>query len=325
MPTHWMSFFPFQKLVSQTESITYRHRVFDLDFVDEYHNSAKNKHIWRRFLENSPDEHDIWKFSITHPIPTQYRARIWRNMPMHHSSGSKPQKSISPKTALSIRTDVARTPWLILPSDFRTIENVLIDFARKNPRVGYFQGLNLLATVPTLVGFNGLETSDLLNNFFRDDCQQDTPDSLSVFCSQVDCTVFVLRESLPVIYEKFQSVGVDLTLLAFDAYLSLFTSVMPLFAVLRVWDFLLLSPEGAVRLDRSTPNAAVVSCLFAFISCIFLPVVEQQKTSVLSVYFMKLKTVSDSDIQEILLTAKEYMDLVRNALIKMVSLKAQLI
>ncbi|VDB90834.1 unnamed protein product [Peniophora sp. CBMAI 1063] len=145
-----------------------------------------------------------------------------------------------------IEKDVGRTMPLNLffggdGAGVGKLRRVLVAYSRRNPGVGYCQGMNLLAATLLLVhaaeedafwAFTALLERVLPTGFF-------SPTLLpSRACPLV--LLELVREHLPKLFVHLQELGIDLPAICFSWFLSLFTDCLPIETLFRAWDVLIV-------------------------------------------------------------------------------------
>ncbi|KAG1866164.1 rab-GTPase-TBC domain-containing protein [Suillus subluteus] len=108
------------------------------------------------------------------------------------------------------------------------LRRVLRAYSRRNPAVGYCQGMNLVTSTLLLRSLNGY----FLTDFF----------SPSLLPSRA-CPLVLLEyvhETMPRLYTHLTGLGVDLPAICFSWFLSLFTDCLPIETLFRVWDVFLV-------------------------------------------------------------------------------------
>ncbi|KAF8313582.1 TBC-domain-containing protein [Clavulina sp. PMI_390] len=129
------------------------------------------------------------------------------------------------------------------------LRRVLQAYSRRNPEVGYCQGMNLIASTLLLVYANEEDA------FWMLVCVMEHLLPTEFFGSSLlvsrACPLVLLdfvQERLPKLYNHLQDLGVDLAAICFSWFLSLFTDCLPVDTLFRVWDVLFL--EGMDVLFR---------------------------------------------------------------------------
>ncbi|KAG1821031.1 rab-GTPase-TBC domain-containing protein [Suillus subaureus] len=121
------------------------------------------------------------------------------------------------------------------------LRRVLRAYSRRNPAVGYCQGMNLVTSTLLLVHADEEEAfwvlSAIIERILPDDFF-----SPSLLPSRA-CPLVLLeyvQETMPRLYAHLTSLGVDLPAICFSWFLSLFTDCLPIETLFRVWDVFLV-------------------------------------------------------------------------------------
>ncbi|KAI9083205.1 hypothetical protein K1719_034737 [Acacia pycnantha] len=147
-----------------------------------------------------------------------------------------------------IDQDLTRTfpghPWLDTPEGHAALRRVLVGYSFRDSDVGYCQGLNYVAALLLLV----MKTEEdvfwmlavLLENVLVNDCYTN-----NLSGCHVEQRVFkdLLAKKCPSIASHLESMGFDVSLVATEWFLCLFSKSLPSETTLRVWDVLFY--EGA--------------------------------------------------------------------------------
>ncbi|KAI0291382.1 rab-GTPase-TBC domain-containing protein [Multifurca ochricompacta] len=187
-------------------------------------------------------------------IPLAYRAKVW----LESSGGLEMQEpgvfvELLAQTdtdgggvVREIDKDVGRTMPLNMffggdGAGVQKLRRVLIAYSRRNPTVGYCQGMNLVASTLLLVHADEEEAFWVLaalverilpEGFF-------SPTLLPSRACPLVLLDFV-HEGIPKLAAHLAELGIDLPAICFSWFLSLFTDCLPVETLFRVWDVLLL-------------------------------------------------------------------------------------
>lgn len=197
-------------------------------------------------------------------VPPVLRPKIWLSV-----SGAAKKRSTVPETyydelirategkttpaTRQIDHDLPRTfpchPWLNSDKGQASLRRVLVGYSFRDSEVGYCQGLNYVAALLLLV----MKTEEdafwmlavLLENVLVSDCYTDTLSGC-----HVEQRVFkdLLAKKCPRIAAHLEAMGFDVSLVATEWFLCLFSKSLPSETTLRVWD--ILFNEGANVLFR---------------------------------------------------------------------------
>ncbi|KAH8984360.1 TBC-domain-containing protein [Lactarius hatsudake] len=187
-------------------------------------------------------------------VPLAYRAKVW----LEASGALEMQEpgvfaellaladSDGGGVVREIDKDVGRTMPLNMffggdGVGVQKLRRVLIAYSRRNPAVGYCQGMNLVASTLLLVHadeeaafwvLTALVERILPDGFF-------SPTLLpSRACPLV--LLDLVQDGMPKLAAHLAELGIDLPAICFSWFLSLFTDCLPVETLFRVWDVLLL-------------------------------------------------------------------------------------
>lgn len=192
-------------------------------------------------------------------IPPTLRPKVWLSV-----SGAAKKRSTVPESyyedlvlatlgkvtpsTKQIDHDLPRTfpthPWLDTLEGQATLRRVLVGYSFRDSEVGYCQGLNYVAALLLLV----MKTEEdafwmlavLLENVLVNDCYTD-----NLSGCHVEQRVFkdLLAKKCPRIAAHLEAMGFDVSLVATEWFLCLFSKCLPSETTMRVWD--VLFNEGA--------------------------------------------------------------------------------
>ncbi|GAB2285221.1 hypothetical protein Dimus_019674 [Dionaea muscipula] len=192
-------------------------------------------------------------------IPPVWRPKVWLTL-----SGAAKKKSTVPESYYSdlikatagevtaatkqIDHDLPRTfpghPWLDTPEGHAALRRVLVVYSFRDSYVGYCQGLNYVAALLLLV----MKTEEdafwmlavLLENVLVNDCYTN-----NLTGCHVEQRVFkdLLAKKLTKVAAHLEELEFDVSLVATEWFLCLFSKSLPSETTLRVWDILFY--EGA--------------------------------------------------------------------------------
>ncbi|KAI0696448.1 rab-GTPase-TBC domain-containing protein [Cytidiella melzeri] len=197
---------------------------------------------------NREDRRDFDRL-IRNGIPLAYRSKVW----FECSGGLEMQEpglfadllsqvDESSSVVREIEKDVGRTMPLNMffgktGAGVDKLRRVLKAYSRRNPAVGYCQGMNLVASTLLLVHADEEEAFWMLCAIIERVLPVDFF-SPSLICSRA-CPLVLLdyvREILPKLHAHLTNLGVDLGAICFSWFLSLFTDCLPIETLFRVWD-----------------------------------------------------------------------------------------
>ncbi|KAF8574944.1 TBC-domain-containing protein [Ramaria rubella] len=183
-------------------------------------------------------------------IPLVYRAKVWLEcsgaLAMAEPGAFKDLLEDAIKEGgiaiTEIEKDVGRTMPLnvFFGGDgvgVDKLRRVLRAYSRRNPGVGYCQGMNLVTSTLLLVH------ADEEDAFWNLACiiEKHLPEdffSPSLLVSRA-CPLVLLdyvRDLMPAVFDHLMDLGVDLPAICFSWFLSLFTDCLPVETLFRVWD-----------------------------------------------------------------------------------------
>ena len=193
-------------------------------------------------------------------IPVAMRAKIWAE-----SSGAATLRvpgyyedlvengEDDPTIATQIQMDITRT--LTDNIFFRTgpgvqkLNEVLLAYSRRNPVVGYCQGMNLITACLLLIMPTAEDAFWVLATMIEDILPQHYYDQ-HLLTSRADQTVLraYVSEILPRLSAHLSELEIELEALTFQWFLSVFTDCLSAEALFRVWDVVLCMHDGSTFL-----------------------------------------------------------------------------
>lgn len=193
-------------------------------------------------------------------VPVALRAKIWAEcsgasalrVPGYYDDLVR-QGHDDPEILAQIQMDIHRT--LTDNVFFRTgpgvakLEEVLIAYSRRNPEIGYCQGMNLVTASLLLIMPTAEDAFWLLTSIVENILPQGYYSS-TLLASRAD--QLILRHYVSVLLPKLSShldnLGIELEALTFQWFLSVFTSCLSAEALFRVWDVVLCLNDGSTFL-----------------------------------------------------------------------------
>ncbi|KAL4074944.1 rab-GTPase-TBC domain-containing protein [Scleroderma yunnanense] len=204
-------------------------------------------------LSSSRDERREFDRLIRGGIPLAYRSKLW----LECSGGLEmrepglfadllAQSNIHELVATEIEKDVGRTMPLNIffggdGAGVNKLRRVLTAYSRRNPAVGYCQGMNLVTSTLLLAHADEEEAFWVLCAIIEHILPEDFF-SPSLLPSRA-CPLVLLdyvQESLPKLSIHLSNLGVDLPAICFSWFLSLFTDCLPIETLFRIWDIFLV-------------------------------------------------------------------------------------
>ncbi|KAL1883035.1 hypothetical protein VTK73DRAFT_110 [Phialemonium thermophilum] len=195
-------------------------------------------------------------------IPVAYRAKIWTEcsgasvlrVPGHYESlVGPPSDRDDPQVVSQIQADITRT--LTDNIFFRKgpgvskLKEVLLAYSRRNPDVGYCQGMNLVAANLLLIVPSAKDAFWILASMIENILPANYYDH-SLLASRADQQVLrgFVAEVLPKLSQHFDELSIDLETMTFQWFLSIFTDCLSAEALFRVWDVVLCTNDGSTFL-----------------------------------------------------------------------------
>jgi hypothetical protein len=193
-------------------------------------------------------------------IPVVMRAKVWAE-----ASGAATLRvpgyyedlvnngETDPTIATQIQMDITRT--LTDNIFFRTgpgvqkLNEVLLAYSRRNPEVGYCQGMNLITACLLLIMPTAEDAFWVLATMIEDILPQHYYDQ-HLLTSRADQSVLraYVGEILPRLSAHLDELGIELEALTFQWFLSVFTDCLSAEALFRVWDVVLCMHDGSTFL-----------------------------------------------------------------------------
>ena len=193
-------------------------------------------------------------------IPVNMRAAIWveGSGALHLRTPGYYEDLVNngeddPTIATQIQMDITRT--LTDNIFFRTgpgvqkLQEVLLAYSRRNPEVGYCQGMNLIAACLLLIMPTPEDAFWVLTAMIEEILPQHYYDQ-HLLTSRADQTVLrsYVSEILPRLSAHLDELEIELEALTFQWFLSVFTDCLSAEALFRVWDVVLCMHDGSTFL-----------------------------------------------------------------------------
>ncbi|KAI5981945.1 rab-GTPase-TBC domain-containing protein [Pisolithus albus] len=204
-------------------------------------------------LSSSRDERKEFDRLVRGGIPLVYRSKLW----LECSGGLEMRepglfadllaRTYAHEPAVTeIEKDIGRTMPLNIffggdGAGVNKLHRVLTAYSRRNPIVGYCQGMNLVASTLLLVHADEEEAFWVLCAIVEHILPEEFF-SPSLLPSRA-CPLVLLdyvQEFLPKLFAHLSVLGVDLPAICFSWFLSLFTDCLPIETLFRVWDVFLV-------------------------------------------------------------------------------------
>ncbi|EUC47570.1 hypothetical protein COCMIDRAFT_24589 [Bipolaris oryzae ATCC 44560] len=193
-------------------------------------------------------------------IPVHMRAAIWAegSGALHLRTPGYYEDLVNngeddPAIATQIQMDITRT--LTDNIFFRTgpgvqkLQEVLLAYSRRNPEVGYCQGMNLIAACLLLIMPTPEDAFWVLTAMIEEILPQHYYDQ-HLLTSRADQSVLrqYVAEILPRLSAHLDELEIELEALTFQWFLSVFTDCLSAEALFRVWDVVLCMHDGSTFL-----------------------------------------------------------------------------
>lgn len=190
-------------------------------------------------------------------IPVAFRSKIWSECSgaiVHRIPGyyedlvNRPEDQDDEQIVAQIKADITRT--LTDNIFFRKgpgvgkLNEVLLAYSRRNPDVGYCQGMNLVVANLLLITPSAEDAFWLLVALVEHILPSGYFDH-SLLASRADQQVLrqFVSEVLPKLSAHFEELSIDLETMTFQWFLSVFTDCLSAEALFRVWDVVLCTPH----------------------------------------------------------------------------------
>lgn len=195
-------------------------------------------------------------------IPVLMRSKIWAEcsgatnlrVPGYYDDlVSQPESEDNPEVAQQIRADINRTLtdniFFRKGPGVQKLNEVLLAYSRRNPDVGYCQGMNLIAANLLLIMPSAEEAFWILACIIEKILPSGYYDH-SLLASRADQQVLrsYVAEVLPRLSAHFDDLGIALETMTFQWFLSVFTDCLSAEALFRVWDVVFCFGDGSTFL-----------------------------------------------------------------------------
>ena len=194
-------------------------------------------------------------------IPVAYRAKIWAEcsgasalrVPGYYDDLVANNSNDDPSIVSQIQMDIYRTltdnVFFRRGPGVSKLNEVLLAYSRRNPEVGYCQGMNLIAASLLLIMPTAEDAFWLLTSLIENLLPRHYYDH-SLLASRADQAVLrqYVCEVLPKLSAHLEDLGIELEALTFQWFLSVFTDCLSAEALFRVWDVVLCFNDGSTFL-----------------------------------------------------------------------------
>ena len=193
-------------------------------------------------------------------IPVAYRSKIWAEcsgatalrVPGYYDDLVASEID-DPVIVSQIQMDITRTltdnVFFRKGPGVTKLNEVLLAYSRRNPQVGYCQGMNLITASLLLVMPTAEDAFWLLTTIIENVLPQHYYDH-SLLASRADQQVLrqYVAEVLPKLSAHLDELGIELEALTFQWFLSVFTDCLSAEALFRVWDVIFCFNDGSTFL-----------------------------------------------------------------------------
>ncbi|KKY31791.1 putative tbc-domain-containing protein [Diaporthe ampelina] len=195
-------------------------------------------------------------------IPVLIRSKIWAEcsgalnlrVPGYYDDlVNRAELDDNPEVAQQIRADINRTLtdniFFRKGPGVQKLNEVLLAYSRRNPEVGYCQGMNLITANLLLIMPSAEEAFWILVCIIEKILPSGYYDH-SLLASRADQQVLrgYVAEVLPRLSAHFDELGIALETMTFQWFLSVFTDCLSAEALFRVWDVVLCFGDGSTFL-----------------------------------------------------------------------------
>jgi hypothetical protein len=187
-------------------------------------------------------------------IPVALRAKVWSEcsgasamrIPGYYDDlargvgGSEPDSSVVAQIDMDIRRTLTDNVFFRKGPGVLKLKEVLLAYSRRNPEVGYCQGMNLIAASLLLIMPTAEDAFWILTSMIEVILPQHYYDH-GLLASRADQMILrqYISELLPRLSAHLEDLGIELEALTFQWFLSLFTDCLSAEALYRVWDVVL--------------------------------------------------------------------------------------
>ncbi|KAL8854370.1 MAG: hypothetical protein Q9221_000857 [Calogaya cf. arnoldii] len=195
-------------------------------------------------------------------IPVSYRAKIWAEcsgasalrIPGYYddlvnSNGEHDDQTILAQIEMDIHRTLTDNVFFRKGPGVTKLNEVLLAYSRRNPEVGYCQGMNLITASLLLIMPTAEDAFWIMTSIIENILPSQYYDR-SLLASRADQKVLLsyIAEILPKLHAHFDALGIELEALTFQWFLSLFTDCLSAEALYRVWDVIFCFNDGSTFL-----------------------------------------------------------------------------
>jgi hypothetical protein len=201
-----------------------------------------------------------FKHLVLGGIPVAYRAKIWAEcsgasalrVPGQYDDLVRhgvDDAVIVSQISMDIHRTLTDNVFFRQGPGVAKLNEVLLAYARRNPEVGYCQGMNLIAASLLLIMPTAEDAFWILASMIERILPAHYYDH-SLLASRADQQVLrqYVAELIPKLSAHLDELGIELEALTFQWFLSVFTDCLSAEALFRVWDVVLCTNDGSTFL-----------------------------------------------------------------------------
>ena len=203
-----------------------------------------------------------FKMLVLGGIPVAYRAKIWAEcsgaaalrIPGYYDDlAVRDENKDDPAIVAQIQMDINRTLtdniFFRKGPGVQKLNEVLLAYSRRNPEVGYCQGMNLITACLLLIMPTAEDTFWVLTSIIENILPRGYYDH-SLLASRADQQVLrqYVGDILPKLSLHLDELNIELEALTFQWFLSVFTDCLSAEALFRVWDVVFCTNDGSTFL-----------------------------------------------------------------------------
>ncbi|KAL8968514.1 MAG: hypothetical protein Q9183_002428, partial [Haloplaca sp. 2 TL-2023] len=192
-------------------------------------------------------------------IPVAYRAKIWAEcsgasslrVPGYYddlvnSKGENDDPTIVAQIEMDIHRTLTDNVFFRRGPGVTKLNEVLLAYSRRNPDVGYCQGMNLITASLLVIMPTAEDAFWMLTSIIENILPPQYFDR-SLLASRADQQVLLsyISEILPKVHSHFDELGIELEAQTFQWFLSLFTDCLSAEALYRIWDVIFCFNDGS--------------------------------------------------------------------------------
>ena len=283
------------------------------EFKEKIESIGGLEKITRNFIE---------EFVNVGGIPNEFRVAIWKRLVQDGLTGSFDKVgsgdkwglrypalaphgvSISSEVATLISNDVKRThPEQNNPTFHDKLSLILTNFAFRNPKIGYCQGLNFVASAALQAGLSQGDAFQALVLFAENICADFYIPSLSGLHEIVEQISSVVKLNYPEVITNLERLQLPFLWLVAEPLLCVFARTFPLYAITRIWDFVLFhGKDGLIAIQAGF----IICCREVLETESEDP--EGPSMAHLQAFQRKAQTLAGSDMEKVMLVALKILE-----------------